>query len=168
MIPDFTSPCNDLGSLRPSRRGRRPTEVVGIASGLELTARMIARVLACLCAFSVKALIGLTLLGMLGCSKEPAHTLQGIASWYGYPHHGRITASGRRFDMYTLTAAHRTLPLGTRLRVTNLINGRSVTVTITDRGPSVKDRVIDLSYAAAREIGLIGPGTAPVQLEILE
>ena len=67
-----------------------------------------------------------------------------------------------------LTAAHRTLPLGTRLRVTNLSNGRAVTVTITDRGPFVKRRVIDLSYAAAREIGMIGPGTAPVQLEILE
>ena len=117
--------------------------------------------------FGVKALIGLILLGMLGCSK-PAHTLQGVASWYGYPHHGRITAHGRRFDMYELTAAHRTLPFGTRLRVTNLINGRSVLVTITDRGPSMKDRVIDLSYAAAREIGMIGPGTAPVLLEILE
>jgi len=70
--------------------------------------------------------------------------------------------------MYELTAAHRTLPLGTRLRVTNLSNGRAVTVTITDRGPFVKRRVIDLSYAAAREIGMIDPGTAPVQLEILE
>jgi rare lipoprotein A len=118
-------------------------------------------------ALSVKVLIGLTLLSAFGCGKEPAHTLQGIASWYGYPHHGRLTASGRRFDMYQLTAAHRTLPLGTRLRVTNLINGHSVTVTITDRGPFVKDRVIDLSYAAARKIGMIGPGTAPVRLELL-
>jgi rare lipoprotein A len=117
-------------------------------------------------ALSVKVLIGLTLLSTFGCGKQSAHTLQGIASWYGYPHHGRLTASGRRFDMYQLTAAHRTLPLGTRLRVTNLINGRSVTVTITDRGPFVKDRVIDLSYAAARKIGLIGPGTAPVRLEL--
>jgi rare lipoprotein A len=117
--------------------------------------------------FSVQVLIGLTLLGTLGCSKEPTHSLQGVASWYGHPHHGRLTASGRRFDMYALTAAHRTLALGTRLRVTNLSNGRSVTVTITDRGPFVKDRVIDLSYAAARSIGMIGPGTAPVQLEIL-
>ena len=114
------------------------------------------------------ALLGLLCLDMLGCSKEPTHTLQGVASWYGYPHHGRLTASGRRFNMYELTAAHRTLPLGTRLRVTNLSNGRAVTVTITDRGPFVKRRVIDLSYAAAREIGMIGPGTAPVQLEILE
>jgi rare lipoprotein A len=70
--------------------------------------------------------------------------------------------------MHELTAAHRTLPFGTRLRVTNLMNGRSVTVTITDRGPFVKQRVLDLSYAAAREIGMIGPGMAPVQLEVLE
>jgi rare lipoprotein A len=117
--------------------------------------------------FRVKALIVLALLGMLACSKEPTHTLQGLASWYGHPHHGRITASGQRFDMYAPTAAHRTLPLGTRLRVTNLLNRRSVIVTVTDRGPFVKNRVIDLSYAAAREIGMIGPGTASVQLEIL-
>jgi rare lipoprotein A len=118
--------------------------------------------------FAVAALISLIVAGMLGCSKEPSHTLQGVASWYGYPHHGRITASGRRFDMYDLTAAHRTLPLGTRLRVTNLIDGRSVIVTITDRGPFVKNRLIDLSYAAAREIGMIVRGTAPVRLELLD
>ena len=118
--------------------------------------------------FRTEVLIGLILLGMLSCSKESTHTLQGVASWYGYPHHGRITASGRRFNMYEMTAAHRTLPLGTRLRVTNLTNGRAVTVTITDRGPFVKNRVLDLSYAAAREIGMVGPGTAPVQLEVIE
>jgi rare lipoprotein A len=117
---------------------------------------------------AVASFISLILLGMLGCSKAPTHTLQGVASWYGYPHHGRITASGRRFDMYELTAAHRTLPLGTRLRVTNLIDGRSVIVTITDRGPFVKSRLIDLSYAAAQEIGMILRGTAPVQLELLD
>jgi rare lipoprotein A len=78
-----------------------------------------------------------------------------------------MTASGRRFDMHELTAAHRTLPLGARVRVRNLLNGRSVVVTITDRGPFVKNRVIDLSYAAARQLGLLGPGTAPVQLEVL-
>jgi rare lipoprotein A len=110
---------------------------------------------------------GLTLLGMLSCAKEPTHTLRGMASWYGSSHHGRMTASGQRFDMRELTAAHRTLPLGTRVRVTNLLNGRSIVVTITDRGPFVKDRVIDLSHAAARQIGLLGPGTAPVQLEVL-
>lgn len=119
-------------------------------------------------ALSLKAVVGIVVLVLCSCSKEPTHSLQGIASWYGYPHHGRVTASGRRFDMYELTAAHRTLPMGTRLRVTSLTNGRSVRVTITDRGPFVHRRVIDLSYAAAREIGMIGPGTAPVHLEILE
>jgi rare lipoprotein A len=115
-----------------------------------------------------EALIGLIFLGILGCSKGPTHTLQGVASWYGYPHHGRMTASGRRFNMYELTAAHRTLPIGTRVRVTNLLNGRAVTVTVTDRGPFVKNRMLDLSYAAARDIDMIGPGTAPVQLEIID
>ena len=115
-----------------------------------------------------EALIGLICLGILGCSKGPTHTLQGVASWYGYPHHGRMTASGRRFNMYELTAAHRTLPIGTRVRVTNLVNGRAVTVTVTDRGPFVNNRMLDLSYAAARDIDMIGPGTAPVQLEIID
>jgi len=110
---------------------------------------------------------GVALLAMLSCAKEPTHTLRGMASWYGSSHHGRMTASGQRFDMRELTAAHRTLPLGARVRVTNLLNGRSIVVTITDRGPFVKDRVIDLSYAAARQIGILGPGTAPVQLEVL-
>ncbi|MDQ3830015.1 MAG: septal ring lytic transglycosylase RlpA family protein [Candidatus Tectomicrobia bacterium] len=119
-------------------------------------------------ACSSKAVVGILLLVLCGCSKGPTHSLQGIASWYGHPHHGRTTASGRRFDMYEFTAAHRTLPMGTRLRVINLTNGRSVNVTITDRGPFVRRRVIDLSFAAAREIGMIGPGTAPVRLEILE
>jgi rare lipoprotein A len=115
----------------------------------------------------VTTLIGLVLLSLVGCSRGPTHGLEGLASWYGYPHHGRVTASGQRFDMYALTAAHRTLPLGTRVRVTNLHNGRSVNVIISDRGPFVKNRIIDLSYAAAREIGMIAPGIVPVQLELL-
>jgi rare lipoprotein A len=119
-------------------------------------------------AVRLKTLMVLTTLVFFSCSKGPPHTLQGTASWYGHPHHGRVTASGQRFDMYAFTAAHRTLPMGTRLRVTNLTNRRSVIVTITDRGPFVHARVIDLSYAAAREIGMVGPGTAPVGLEILE
>jgi peptidoglycan lytic transglycosylase len=124
--------------------------------------------LACNRAFGIQALIGLICFGMLSCSKGPTHTLEGVASWYGYPHHGRITASGRRFNMYELTAAHRTLPLGSRVRVTNLINGRSVTVTVTDRGPFGNNRMLDLSYAAARALDMVGPGTAPVRLEIID
>ena len=161
MIQDLTGLCNDHGGSSTVCRHGTPTRALpprGGGRGWGLGQR----------AFGIMALIGLICLDMLGCSKEPTHTLRGVASWYGYPHHGRLTASGQRFNMYELTAAHRTLPLGTRLRVTNLSNGRSVTVTVTDRGPFVKQRVLDLSYAAAREIGMIGPGTAPVQLEILE
>ncbi len=91
----------------------------------------------------------------------------GIASWYGKPFHGRPTASGAIYNMYDLTAAHRTLPLGTQVMVTNLENNRSVKVTINDRGPFVKNRIIDLSYAAAKSIGMVGPGTAKVMVEVL-
>lgn len=88
----------------------------------------------------------------------------GIASYYAKDFHGRTTANGEIFDMNALTAAHRTLPFNTRVRVTNLSNGLSVIVRINDRGPFIKDRIIDLSYAAAEKIGLIGPGTAEVEI----
>jgi peptidoglycan lytic transglycosylase len=89
----------------------------------------------------------------------------GLASWYGHPYHGRPTASGEIYNMYDITAAHRTLPFGTRVRVHNLENGRTVDVRINDRGPFVAGRIIDLSYSAAQAIGM--PGIARVQLEIL-
>ena len=89
---------------------------------------------------------------------------EGIASWYGPKFQGRLTASGERFDMHKLTAAHRTLPLGTRVRVINLENGRSVVVRINDRGPFVKNRIIDLSYEAARRLGFVQQGTARVRI----
>lgn len=92
---------------------------------------------------------------------------EGNASWYGPPFHGRRASNGEIYDMYKLTAAHRTLPFETMVRVTNLTNGKTTTVRITDRGPFVENRVIDLSLAAAREIDLVGPGTAPVRLEVL-
>lgn len=98
----------------------------------------------------------------------PGTTQEGIASWYGPGFHGRRTANGEVYNQYGLTAAHQTLPHGTRVRVTNLANQRVVTVRINDRGPFVDDRIIDLSYTAAREIEMIGPGTAPVRIEILE
>src|SRR5262245_18771443 len=82
----------------------------------------------------------------------------GQASWYGRQHHGKRTASGEIYDMYQLTAAHRTLPLGTRVRVTNLENGRTVDVRINDRGPFVRGRLLDLSRAAAERLGAIGDG----------
>lgn len=88
-----------------------------------------------------------------------------IASWYGYPHHGKKMANGKRYNMYALTAAHRTIKLGTKVRVTNLNNNKSVIVSIEDRGPFVKGRVIDLSLAAKNQIAM--DGTAPVKIEII-
>ncbi len=99
---------------------------------------------------------------------EPGRPQTGVASWYGPGFHGHATTSGEIYDQEDLTAAHPNLPLGTRCRVTNLETGRSVDVRINDRGPFVKGRAIDLSYAAAREIGVFGPGTAPVRIEIVE
>jgi rare lipoprotein A len=91
----------------------------------------------------------------------------GVASFYSEFHDGRRTASGETFDMEELTAAHRTLPFGTRVKVTNLDNGRSVVVRINDRGPFVKKRIIDVSHAAAQQLKMIHRGTARVRLEVL-
>ena len=91
----------------------------------------------------------------------------GIASWYGQEFHGRPTSSREVYNMNDMTAAHRTLPFGTHVMVTNLANDRSAVVRINDRGPFVGGRVIDLSYAAARVLGIVGPGTARVRVEIL-
>jgi rare lipoprotein A len=91
----------------------------------------------------------------------------GVASYYGRQFHGRTTANGERFNMYKLTAAHRALPLGTLLRVTNLRNGRCVRVKVNDRGPYVKGRVLDVSYQAARDLGMVRDGTTKVKIDIL-
>ncbi len=93
---------------------------------------------------------------------------RGIASWYGRKFHGRPTASGEPYDMYRMTAAHRTLPIPSYVRVTNLRNGKSVVVRINDRGPFHPDRIIDLSYAAAVKLGLDRSGTAPVEVRSVE
>ncbi len=92
---------------------------------------------------------------------------RGIASWYGPRFHGRTTASGERYDMNDLTAAHPSLPFGTKVGVRNTRTGREVVVKINDRGPFSKNRIIDLSYAAAREVGVVGPGTAAVELYLV-
>ncbi len=92
---------------------------------------------------------------------------RGLASWYGKDFHGRKTSSGEVYNMYALSAAHKTLPLGTWVRVRNLENGRSLDVRINDRGPFVKGRIIDLSYTAASRLGVVGPGTAPVEIVAL-
>ena len=96
-----------------------------------------------------------------------AHALHGLASWYGGRFNGRPTASGERYDMNAMTACHPTLPFGSKVRVVNLDNHRSVVVRITDRGDLIKGRVIDLSYGAAKQLALLKPGIAPVKLEVL-
>lgn len=92
---------------------------------------------------------------------------RGIASWYGRDFHGLRTSSGEIYDMYAMTAAHTTLPLPTWVEVTNLTNGKRVVVKVNDRGPFVHNRLIDLSYAAARALDMIGPGTAPVEVRAI-
>lgn len=92
---------------------------------------------------------------------------EGIASWYGVPYHGRRAANGEIYDMHKMTAAHRTLPFDTVVRVTNARNGRTTEVRINDRGPFVEGRIIDLSFAAAQAVDMVGAGTAPVRLELL-
>lgn len=117
----------------------------------------------------------LLIIGMLlatGCitSHRRAYrkeTYIGMASWYGKEYHRRFTASGERYNMRNLTAAHPFLPFGTRVKVTHLSNGKSVKVTINDRGPFKGDRIIDLSYKAAQKIGMVKEGLARVKLEIL-
>jgi rare lipoprotein A (peptidoglycan hydrolase) len=123
-------------------------------------------------------------LGLTGCHKKKpktprspqAHAAipapvgsieEGLASWYGPPYHGRQAADGEIYDMENMTAAHRTLPFQTWVRVTNRQNGLTVEVRITDRGPFVEGRIIDLSKAAARRIQLLGPGVSPVRLEVI-
>lgn len=99
---------------------------------------------------------------------QPLYFQAGMASWYGPSFHGRRTANGERYDMHELTAAHPSLPFGTRVAVTNLRNGKQVVVRINDRGPFTKQRIVDLSYAAASALGVVGPGTARVGLSLLE
>jgi rare lipoprotein A len=97
----------------------------------------------------------------------PKGVQYGIASWYGKDFHGKPTSSGEIYDMYQLTCAHNTLPLGTMVMVTNMENGKSVELKVNDRGPFVKDRIIDLSYAAAQMVGMYEKGTAYVKLEVI-
>lgn len=94
-------------------------------------------------------------------------TQRGVASWYGEPFHGRKTASGEVYDMHGMTAAHRELPLGTVVAVKNLDNGRKIELRVNDRGPFVKGRVLDVSYAAAKHLGMVGPGTAKIELRVV-
>jgi rare lipoprotein A len=129
-------------------------------------------------------LLALAIVPFSGCRKKRAASLplprppapvtvavgdieEGIASWYGHPYHGRRAANGEVYDMEQLTAAHRTLPFGTMVDVLNLSNSRRVQVRITDRGPFIDGRIIDLSRAAARTIEMIGPGISKVRVQII-
>lgn len=105
--------------------------------------------------------------GSTGPPKVKDYTERGTASWYGPGFNGKPTASGEKFNQSAMTAAHKTYPFGTVVRVTNLSNGRSVQVRINDRGPFVKNRIIDLSQGAAKKIDMIQAGTVPVRLDIL-
>jgi rare lipoprotein A len=133
--------------------------------------------------FSIRCAIGAcflaAILALSSCSKKNisrasvpraiiGHTEQGIASWYGDPYHGRRAANGEIYDMEKMTAAHKTIPFETWVRVRNLSNKKICDVRITDRGPFFDGRIIDLSRAAARSIDMIGPGTARVKLTVIK
>ena len=111
--------------------------------------------------YSVK---GITYYPLLG---EEGFVQEGMASWYGKDFHGKKTSNGEIYNMYDMTAAHKTLPFGTYIRVDNLSNNKEVIVRINDRGPFIMGRIVDLSYSAARRIGLVGPGTAKLRLAAL-
>lgn len=118
----------------------------------------------------------LPVLLVVGCSTTSGRSVtpvrlgweqSGEASWYGVPYHGRRTASGEIYDMHKLTAAHQTLPMGTHVVVTHRESGRSIEVRINDRGPFKRGRILDLSYAAAQRLGVVGPGVIPVRLVVV-
>ena len=115
-----------------------------------------------------RGLVLVLVLGAVSVVRADPGNCTGSASWYGDEFADRPTASGERYDPDKLTGAHRTLPLGSRVRVTNLLNGRSVLVTINDRGPYRRRRDIDLSYGAARALGMIRSGVTRVRIELLE
>jgi rare lipoprotein A len=125
---------------------------------------------------SVALVAWVGLIGLAGCTNHPGNEREartppsqsGVASWYGPGFHGKKTTSGAIYDQNKLTAAHQTLPLGSRVRVTNLRNRKTVKVLINDRGPFAKGRIIDLSYAAAKRVEMVGPGTAPVLVEVFD
>ena len=100
-------------------------------------------------------------------TKVNQHSTRGEASYYAGFHHGKKTASGERFNMHSLTAAHRTLPLGSKIKVTNLNNGKEVVVRVNDRGPYAKGRVLDVSLGAAKKLGMLKTGTAKISIQIL-
>lgn len=119
---------------------------------------------------NTKITLGVVILFILftvSASSEEVHLQYGNASWYGQSLHGRKTASGERYDKYAFTGAHRSLPFGTVVRVKNLKNGKEVLVKVNDRGPFVRGRIIDISRAAASQIGIISRGVVRVKIEVV-
>lgn len=116
------------------------------------------------------ALLSLFLLPGISEAKatQETHQLTGISSYYGGFHHGHKTASGEVFNMHALTAAHRTLPLGSHIQVTNLSNGKRITLKVTDRGPYKTGRILDVSQGAAKALGMLKSGTAKVHIQLLD
>ena len=119
---------------------------------------------------SIAAFPLLLFLLLVACApaRRSRHCEEGLASWYGEPFHGRVTSSGETYDMHKFPAAHRDLPFGTIVRVRNRRNGKTVDVKINDRGPWVRGRIIDLSYAAAKRLDMVMDGVVPVRVEILK
>ena len=157
--------------------GRKRADSIGAVKTLSLT---LAATLCCGClhrhhkhkqAGNYPPPVAAAAVGQPRVANQPAVPIvqgeQGLASWYGHPYHGRPTSSGEIYNMYAMTAAHRTLPFGTQVRVHDLDNGQTVEVRINDRGPFVEGRIIDLSYSAAKAMGMLGAGIARVRLEIL-
>ncbi len=123
--------------------------------------------------FLIALLVSFLAFGCAGRRQQPQHAVtgayeaEGMASWYGKRFHGRKTASGERFNQNALTCAHRTLPFGSRLKVTNLDNHQEVEVRVNDRGPFIRSRIVDLSRAAAKALDFLGQGMARVRLQLL-
>ncbi|MFL6237315.1 MAG: septal ring lytic transglycosylase RlpA family protein [Thermoanaerobaculia bacterium] len=137
-------------------RPRKDSRLVVVLSRVAFAAFLLAQLLAIACSGNRKPAAAPPTLGV------PVE--RGIASWYGPKFNGKMTASGERYDMNALTAAHPSLPFGSKIGVRNTRTGREVIVRVNDRGPYSKNRIIDLSYAAAREVGVVGPGTASVEI----
>lgn len=142
--------------MRQWKDSRLVVRCLEIASRVAFSAFLLVELLAVACSGNRQPTVAPPTLG--------APMERGIASWYGPKFNGRMTASGERYDMNALTAAHPSLPFGTRIGVRNTRTGREVIVRVNDRGPFSKSRIIDLSYAAAKEVGVVGPGTASVEL----
>jgi rare lipoprotein A len=115
----------------------------------------------------MRLILALVMLASIISSALPSQAQEGVGSWYGNPYHGRKAANGSRYNMYQMTAAHPKLPFGTKVVVENITTHQSVILTITDRGPFAKGRVIDVSKVAAIKLGMIKSGTAPVKITVL-